>query len=409
MSDLKITNTAFLQNYTFIPLSENTYPASKSTSNESIQRSLQSPSHVYEIPGVKSQEEWAAFLAQLDLWNNLSNDYSDYKEFKERLEAAFQTLASGTEVPDYKTLLSYLELLQSMPSSLNTDLLPDENNTQLIDLINAVKTEYSTLETYAKTQIDQQLPLLTSVISELEASLSKTLSEKQKQAVLQLISDLTKQKKALENIKQNSADTDLFKQFCPFEMSIKKSLEEAKKLLETIDISEEDSTTPSIPNIEIPLEEGESVRNQTGRKGLGSHTIGLIGGTVAYLQAYYAFNKTCNKLITMNASWGVALSSLQRDASQLNISCQNAIAGLIKEATASLDDDNKDTVPHTISDYQNRANAVQLDFAAYQKGLDSIMPLILEQPKDITKDLDKFLEAAKSILQMITAYANFRI
>ena len=107
----------------------------------------------------------------------------------------------------------------------------------------------------------------------------------------------------------------------------------------------------------------------------------------------------------MNTAWGVELANLQKSGTQLSIKCRTAMSDLLSEKMKNFDE--KKTASE-IGIIQTNMQLVQEGFTAYQKQLETVMPLILEQPKNITKDLDKFMEAAKSILQLITTYANFR-
>lgn len=388
--------------------------------------------------GILTEEEWLQLAAS---WiDGISDEYladaclsidfltysfftKETKTVRDEIKKAFlrdfkQVLDNFTDSKGYVT--DYNGLIQALKALKDKKIIIEGNNALeglrasydelglysdklVLSLIGALERELGVLERerlerMIADQLSVAIPQINEALKDLDSLLKNpTFSEDEFQRAQKYRGELEELKKTIQDPTKFQIDEE---GITNVQALIEHNLKPLIDNIKTLTAEKAPTTNP------IPLEEGESVRNQTSIKGLGIHSIGIISGAAAYLAAYYSFTKTCNKLITMNAAWGMALSALQRDATQLNITCQNAIAAFIKNEVANFD---KDASPHRISDYQSRGAAVQADFAAYQKSLDSIMPLVLEQPKDITKDLDKFLEAAKSILQMITAYANFRI
>ena len=321
--------------------------------------------------GAWSFENYAALLAFFEASDGKSIDYEALKTMLKAMMAPYQN------TPAYKQKLDAI--------------------------LSKIEQEQSIWKEYGQNIVNEEIDRITKLINSLRNL--TFLSPAQRAAAEGMIALLAEQKNVLNHI-LNDEGTDVLKKFQDNEKTMDIIKSRAETLLENLAKKPDDgSTNPgdSIlpPNHDIPLEDGETVRNQK-PKGQG---IGRVSGASNYLKAFFAFSQTCNKLITMNAAWGIQLGELQKAATKLSLSGQEALNKLINKEVDNFNDKS----PHQISKLQGWISQLQNDFGAYQKKLDTVMPLILEQPKNITKDLDKFLEAAKSILQLVTAYANFRI
>jgi len=342
--------------------------------------------------GIKTAAEWKSWIQLTIFANCLNVELWDQKSF-------FDELIDDNYPPgsllDYEKVISILQTTNDYPALYQK-------------LINGFKAEEKIWTDWMMEKINpvlENIEQLEKAKEELETSLllimnAKIPFDENSLMAAQMLKDIKKQLEDLKNFNQLSPNDKLSRYLrYPEEFNIlhsNSSLQTAISNLKTITESLPAPQTPS----NIPMENDDSVRNQT-KKGKK-----LKIGTANYLQAFYSFSKACNKLISMNSAWGMELAQLQKLGSDLSIASQNAMNELMSEKMEKF---NKDKTGSEISIIQSKMSALQAAYSGYQKQLETVMPLILEQPKNITKDLDKFLEAAKSVLQLLTTYANFRL
>ena len=410
MSNITITSNTYIPSQNLSYLSENEADSKVWGNDINSRPSLDNPASKPGVPGsgIWSKDEWLLWLWHKGFINRDGDTFHPGTlafYYGMGIQELLNELNKNKPF-DYDRVL---DILNKALAKLASDygMFPGLY-TELSAILNQIKFECGL---QAKADIEKNISLIDSYKKALRSYL-ESASPADRILIEALLQNLDAQRIILSDMLRDPADFTLYEKLALRKGEIASLLSSAEQLF--YDLAhrkdeipeEEEEIVPPPPASDIPLAEGESVRNQTRRRGLGNSSIGAVTGAVTYLQAFYKFSQTCNKLISMNANWGMELANLQKDASRLNISCQESISALIRKELASF---NKDITPSKITEIQSRGAAAQADFAAYQKSLDSIAPLVLEQPKNITKDLDKFLEAAKSILQMITAYANFRI
>ncbi|MFS8563758.1 MAG: hypothetical protein LVR00_05355 [Rhabdochlamydiaceae bacterium] len=301
------------------------------------------------------------------------------------------------------SLLDYEKII----STLQPELI-NEYPALYKDLINGFKAEQKIWTDWMMRETNpvvENIEKLEKATKELESLLllimnTNTPFDEKSLEAAGMLKDLKKQLEVLNNFSQLSPNDKLSHYLSyPDDFNILHSNTDIDRVLANLRTTAASLPAPQDPST-IPLENDDSVRNQAKRG------KGIRIGTSHYLTAFYKFSQTCNKLISMNSAWGMELAELQKLGSDLSIASQNAMNELMSQEMNKF---NKDSSGSKISIIQSKMGALQAAYSGYQKQLETVMPLILEQPKNITKDLDKFLEAAKSVLQLLTTYANFRL
>jgi hypothetical protein len=352
--------------------------------------------------GIRTPQQWNEWLDYIMALVGKLCPFEFQLYFIPELKAFIQSCWDKGQTLDYSQIIG---LIQGQIDKYSNEFGTPNGHVKAVTdaILEQLAIEQKNWGEYIKSESARKAMEIENLRAQLEALLSSA-SPSERAKILKFIEKLDKQLALLDFLLKQPSSMDLFKLFSENEKDLNLAINDAIALINELgnrDPSEPSDPTP--PNNDIPLEEGESVRNQRRKS---THGIGVGSGASHYLKAFYGFSQTCNKLITMNAAWGMELSNLQRDASKLSISCQNAMNQLMADEMADF---KEGETPSKIGIIQSKLAALQSDFTAYQKTLETVMPLVLEQPKNITKDLDKFLEAAKSILQLLTTYANFRI